>query len=393
MRRGFSVLPLLLFAVVAGCNGGVGSGTPPAPGTVNGQSQVNSASNVSDEQAAGDVVDYYLQRMTYAAPSRQMESRIVALHAFAARAAGATPSPVPSNADAALPAADVPLPSAPPSFVPQRLEPPSFPSDDGPAKRLAEQGAATLAHRVADAKSPTQAPVDRIDVTRGAVQWHIELLTGRISYAREHTAGVIESGAERAHEIAEAFVTRHGGLPDDAMEVGPVYTMTQGDNSSAPKPTSITFVWRHGDPSIIGADAITATVTPTATSLSASPSPSSGLEVTAYTRLWRKAGKTLDAGGIPPMPAARALAALAHSVALPANEKVKAVVFGGLRGPASAAPPSTVPAWAFEVGDSWYAVNALDGVVSGSTVLGVPSDAIAMVAAPKPKTATAAPTR
>ncbi|TAM91514.1 hypothetical protein EPN42_03505 [bacterium] len=392
MRRRIGVLSLLLVAVVAGCNGGVGSGTPAVPGTVNGQVQANSASHVSDEQAAGDVVDYYLQRMTYATPSQPMAGRIVALHAFAARAAGPTPSPAPSGGDAALPAADVPLPSAPPAFVPQELEPPSFPSDDAPAKRLAEQGAATLAHHVADAKSPTQAPVDRIDITRGAVQWHIDLLTGRISYAREHTAGVIESGAERAHEVAQAFVARHGGLPDDALEVGPVYTMTQGDNSSAPKPTSITFVWRHGDPSIIGADAITATVTPAATNLSASPAPAPSLEVTAYTRLWRKAGKTLSAGSSPPMSAARALAALARSVAVPANEKVKAVVFGGLRGPASAAPLSTVPAWAFEVGDAWYAVNALSGVVSGSSALDVPSNAIAIVAAPKPKTAAAAST-
>ncbi|TAM59649.1 hypothetical protein EPN52_07425 [bacterium] len=391
MKRGLGALSILLAAVLAGCNGGVGSGTPPAPGTVNGRVQPNSAANVSDEQATGDVVDYYLQRMAFGTPSRKVEARIAALHAYAVRIAPATPAPSPGAAAAALPVASVPLPSAVPAFVPQQLEVPLFPGDDAPAKRLADQGAVTLTHRVADAKGPTQAPVDRIDITRGAVQWHIDVLTGRISYAREHTTGVIESGAERAHEIAEAFVTHHGGLPDDVLEVAPVYAMTQGDSSSAPKPASITFVWRHADASILGADAISATVTAAAVNPAATPS-SAGLEVTSYTRLWRKAGKSLSAPATAIMPAARALDALARDIALPRDASVKAVVFGGLRGPAAAAPVATVPAWAFEIGNAWYAVDALDGSVSTSDALDVPADAVALAAPAKPHT-TPAPAR
>jgi len=387
MTRSLRVLACLLFAGVVGCNNGLGAGTPPAPGGVGAAPPANSASNVGDAQAAGDVADYYLARMAYGSLGQRMTNRIAALSAFETRAAGAAPSPAPAatgTAAASLPKSEVALPTTLPSFTPQTLEPPTFPSDDAPAQRLATQGGVSLVHNVVDPKSPTQPPVDRIEITRGGVRWTIDLLTGLVTYEREHTTGVIENGAERAQEVAQAFVQRHGGIPNGAVEVDPVYRMTAGDSSSVPKPTSITFVWRHGDPSIIGADAIAVTVTPTAPTLSSSPGPSSGpgLEVTSYTRLWRKAGAPLDAGKTPPMSASQALEQLARSGAVIGDEKVQAVVFGGLRGPATAAPRATRPAWAFRLGGAngaaWYAVDALDGAVSGSTALGVPSDAIAM---------------
>lgn len=378
------MLSYLAFAAVVGCSSGIGAGTPPAPGVVNGQTAPNPAANVTDDQAAGDVADYYLQRMAFGALDQRVENRIAALNAFAARAAAAS-SPAPSANSRVTLAAPAALPTSVPTFQPQQLEPPAFPSDDGPAKKLADQGGATLAHRVVDPRSPTQTPIDQIEIARGAVQWRIDLLTGLVTYQKQHTTGVIETGAERAQEVAEAFVQRHGGIPDDAVEVKPVYALTQGDSASVPKPTSITFVWRHNDPTIIGADAITVTVSPKASNISASPAPDSGLEVTAFSRLWRKAGKALDAGKTAPMTAAQALAALERSAAVPSNEKVNAVVFGGLRGPASAAPRATQPAWAFLVGDAWYAVDALSGSVSTSASLGVPSDAIGMVPTAKSK--------
>ncbi|MDE2571304.1 MAG: hypothetical protein KGM44_02130 [bacterium] len=397
MTRRLCVLAWLLSAGLAGCNGAVGSGTPPAPGGVGAPAQRNPAANVSDDQAAGDVADYYLQRMSYAAPDQRVQSRIVALNAYARRAGGVSPAASPAvggsassdGADSAgVPATAAPLPAAVPAFTPQALEPPAFPSDDGPAKKLAEQAGVTLVHRVADPKTPAQPPVDRIDITRGSVAWHIDLLTGLIGFQKEHTAGVIENGAERAREVAVSFLQHHGGIPEDAVEVNPVYQMTQGDTAAAPKPTSITFVWRHNDPSIIGADAIAVTVTPGTQGFNATPAPNAALEVTAYTRLWRAAGKPLAADKTPPMTAAQALAQLARGAALPASAKVTAVVFGGLRAAPSEAPLRTRPAWAFQVGDAWYAVDAIGGAVSGSTALGVPSDAIAMAAKAKPAAAT-----
>lgn len=354
--------------------------------------QVQGAKAVADTQSVDAVVQWFFTNANRGANGAKFKRRLAARQKFDA-AHPAVVVPAPSGRDLTLDVSG-PLPKDAPDGAIYALSVTTYPSDEAGADQIARTYGVQSEHQVVDPKSPDAPPQDVIKIAKGPLAWTIDRLTGLVSFDKQHNDGVLPVDVKQAQGAAEAFVRDHGGMPDDAVLGEPLYDLSKGDGSGAPKPKRITFVWHHKDKGIFGNDAIAADVTVDASSggglpvVQVAPPPAAPAPigqpaatarpsvqpaaivaqwgVTHMTRLWRVRGNEIDKASS--LLTADAAIEKLKQAAIPGVDPSKTLAvsdvrFGEFRDAASVAQTETRPVWGMNVAGQHVDVDARTGEV------------------------------